>query len=285
MLKCWYWKTGVVLVSVMFFGVSGCATMHRPTPMTPQQVDALKARLGKIGVVAARYVPKAEIQVPAKGAGQGAAKGAAVGAMAPIELLSNGSCSGSLGCALLPVVAVMLMPVGAVVGGVGGAITADTAEAVSERETKINEAMSTLRMQEHMRDRFSVRLMELKAFDAATVENGGPVAEGQNADYRQMKSTGIDTVNEIVVQKLTLKGEGKVHPDLAVQLSVKSRVVSAADNAEVYAGHYACSSNKDKFEVWAAQDARKLQDEIDRCYNDVAQQIVQDIYVNDTLLR
>ncbi|MDH4163479.1 MAG: hypothetical protein OEW15_12425 [Nitrospirota bacterium] len=279
-------KAGVVAVSLLLLWATGCATVRGPEPMTAQQTDALKARLGKIGVVAARYVPKAEIQVPAKGAGQGAAKGAAVGAMAPLEMLKGGASGcNSLGCALLPAIAVMLMPVGAVVGTVGGAITADSAEAVNERETKINDAMTSLRMQEAMRDRFSARVVDMKTFDVSTIQDAGPAMEGQNADYRQMKSTGIDTVNEIIVQKLTLKGEGKVRPDLALHLAVKARVVSAAENAELYAKDYTCASNKDKFEAWAEQNARKFQDEIDRCYNDIAMQVVKDVYVNDTLLR
>lgn len=279
-------KVEVVVVSLLMLWVTGCASMRQPGPMSGQQVDALKARLGNIGVVSARYVPKAEIQVPAKGVGEGAAKGAAAGAMAPLEVLKDGmSGCNSPNCVLLPILAVALMPVGAVIGSVGGAITADSPEAVSERERKINEAMANLHMQETMRDRFSARVADLKTFDVKTVQDAGPSAEGQNADYRQMKSTGIDTVNEIVVQKLTLKGEGKVRPDLAVQLSVKARVVSVAGNEEFYAKDYACASKKDKFEAWAEQNARKFQDEIDRCYNDIAMQVVKDLYVNDTLVQ
>lgn len=279
-------KKGIAALAIVMLA-AGCASMRGPSPMTAEQTDALKARLGKIGVVGGQYLPALEIQTPAKGAGAGALGGAAVGAMAPFEMMSGGmSGCNSPGCVLLPAVLIALVPVGATIGAVGGAITAESAEKVNERQAKIDEAVASLRMQDNLRDRLSARVTDLKTFPVTMSREGGPSLDGQKPDYRRLKSEGIDTVNEVAVRKLSLLSrKGKVKPELAVQLTAQVRLVSTADDAELYSQGYSCESATDKFEAWAAAEARKFRDEIDRCYNDIAGHAVKDLYINDTLLR
>jgi len=177
-----------------------------------------------------------------------------------------------------------LAPVGALVGSVGGMITADSTEIVNKREIRIKDALAKLRMQENMRDQFLSRLADLKTFPFTTLPETGPAIEGEKPDYRQFKSSCISSVNEIDVKKLTLAGWGKVRPDLYVQLEVQVRLISTTDNAEIYCKVFTCSSKDDKFEVWAAQDAKKFREEIEACYHDVADWSVNDLYVNDSII-
>jgi hypothetical protein len=279
-------KAGLILTSLLLLLAGGCAARHAPEPMDAQEIDALKTRLGLIAVTRAQYLPHVEVQVPSKGPREGAKDGAKVGALVPIQISFEAmrGCSQSLGCLLLPLAGLALAPVGAVVGGVGGMVTADSPEMVSEREVRIKDALAKLRMQENMRDQFLSRLADLKIFSFTTMTEAGPAMEGEKPDYRQFKSSGISSVNEIDVKKLTLAGWGKVRPNLYVQLEVQVRLISTTDNTEIYCKVFTCSSKSDKFESWAAQDAKKFREEIESCYNDIADWSVNDLYVNDSII-
>ena len=278
-------KAGLILTSLLLLLAGGCSARRAPEPMDTQEIDALKTRLGLIAVTRAQYEPHVEVTVPSKGPLEGAQDGAKVGALFPIQISiwSMQGC-GSPGCLLLPLAGLALAPVGALVGGVGGTITANPAEIVIEREVRIKDALAKLRVQENMRDQFLSRLADLKIFPFTTMTESGPTIEGKKPDYRQFKSSGISSVNEIDVKKLTLAGWGKVRPDLYVQLEVQFRLISTIDNTEIYCKMFTCSSKYDKFEVWAAQDAKKFQEEIESCYNDVADWLVNDLYVNDSII-
>jgi len=232
------------------------------------------------------YVPKVELKIPAKGAAEGAMGGAKAGAMAPIQLASEAikKCNDPVCSILLSGVGLVFAPVGAIVGGVGGSITADSAEVVNMRETKVKLALIDLRMQEHIRDRFSSRLADLKTFPIKTLPDAGPAEDGQKIDYSPMKSKGIDTVSEIAVRSLALSGDGFVKPDLSVNLNAQVRLISTSDNRELFTKGYACSSREYEFKVWAENDARKFREEIERCYEDIAENAVKDLFVNDTLI-
>lgn len=277
-------KAGVIMTLLLLLP-GGCAVHQAPQPMDSQEIDTLKTRLGLIGVTGARYLPRVEVQTPSKGAKEGATDGAKVGAPTPIVISFEAmqGC-GDPYCLLLPFAGLALAPVGAVVGGVGGAITADSAEKINDHEVRIKDALAKLRIQENMRDQFLSRLAELRMFPFTIRHEAGPATEGEKPDYRQFKSSGINSVNEIDVKKLTLAGRGKVRPDLYVQLEVQVRLISTADNTEIYCKVFTCSSKDDKFEAWAAQDAKKFREEIEACYNDVADWSVNDMYVNDSIL-
>lgn len=280
-------NVGLILTSLLLLLAGGCAARRAPEPMSTQEIDELKNRLGLIAVTRASYVPVVTVLTPSKGPKEGAKDGAKVGALAPFEIIVYAiqGCLSSPYCALLPIAGLALAPVGAVVGGVGGTITADSAEIVNEREIRIKDALTKLRMQENMSDKFISRLSELKTIPFTTMHDAGPAMEGEKPDYRQFKSGGVGSVNEIDVKKLTLAGRGKVKPDLYVQLEVQIRLISTTDNTEIYCKVFTCSSKEDKFEVWAAQDAEKFREEIEACYNDVADWSVNDLYVNDSVIR
>ncbi len=276
---------GVIMTSLILLG-SGCAVRRAPEPMNSQEINELKSRLGLIALTRAQYVPQVTVLIPSKGPKEGVIDGAKVGALVPIEI-SVGAVQGcgDPSCILIPLAGLALAPVGALVGGVGGMITADSAEIVNEREVKIKDALAKLSMQENMSGHFLSRLSDLKIFPYTIMHEAGPTTEGEKPDYRQLKSNGISSVNEIDVKKLKLAGRGKVRPNLYVQLEVQVRLISTTDDTEIYCRVFTCLSKADKFEAWAAQDAKKFRDEIEACYNDIADWSINDLYVNDSMLR
>lgn len=271
---------GMVLIATL---TTGCATGRGIRPMTSQQTDVLKIQLGTIGVAGARYVPKVAIKTPAKGAAKGAIGGMASGAVAPFAMPKN--CRGNVGCyVLLGVFATALVPAGVVVGGVGGTITADTAENVNAREATLTKALTDLKMQETFRDRVQAKIADLNTFPVELVADKGPDIEGHNPDYRPLKAAGIDTVHEVEISRLRLTGSGRVSPNLAIRLYSSVRHISTADNNVLFSRKYECGSKQDKFATWAADNAKKFNEEINRCYDDLSNRMVHDIYINNTLL-
>ena len=96
---------------------SGCATI--PPPYLPEEV---RAQLGNVAIVPARFRPDADLSVPAKGSLAGAwrksARWAGKGALAPLEGVNvcSGDSSGLCG-ALIIALSVTAGTIGGLVGG------------------------------------------------------------------------------------------------------------------------------------------------------------------------
>jgi len=211
------------------------------------------------------------------------------GAKIPIQITGGslgqaGSCSNAEACLLVLAAGVALAPVGAIVGGVESAISADGTE-VNIRGAKINQALIDMCMNEHMRERFYSRLADLKTFPAKILQAVGPEKSDEKPDYRSIRSDGIDTVSEITVQQLALSGFGVVQPDLSVFLGVQVRLISTVDNKELFSKRYTCVSKEYTFGEWAANDAQRFREEILRCYDVIAEKAVFDLFVDKTLLQ
>ncbi|MBI5875754.1 MAG: hypothetical protein HZB81_07950 [Deltaproteobacteria bacterium] len=260
---------------LLVIGQFGCATPH--IAMTPDQTAQLKERLGAIGVASARFAPKVELQTPAKGAADAAGKGAIGGAGVILDA------SGNSGSGAGAIVGILLIPVGAVVGGVGGAIMADSAEAVNQREAVLKKALADLKVQETMRDHFIKTTQERTVFRFTRVEEEGPAVEGAIPDYRPLSEKGTKTVQEITVKQFGLKGEGRVQPDLSMYMILQARLVNSATNEEIFNKTFSYQGEKHKFADWAANDARLFTEEFDRCYQKLAEDVMREIYVFNNL--
>ncbi|MBI5236647.1 MAG: hypothetical protein HY886_10430 [Deltaproteobacteria bacterium] len=143
-----------------------------------------------------------------------------------------------------------------------------------------------MRIQETMRERFLKAASEKTRFDFTVIEGYGPAAEGALPDYRLIMARGakgIDTVHEITVRQFGLKGTGQVQPDLALFMTLQARVVRTVDNAVLFNRTYDYHGDKHKFAEWAANDARLFKEEFDRCYQRMAEDMLRDVYILNTL--
>lgn len=297
--RCWTTRSGMAILTrmlsklyrnvillttiMLILWTTGCAPM-RPGQMSTQQVDELKAKVGYIGVVGAHYTPDIYVKIPARNVAEGAKEGAKIPVQIAVGLL-QGNCGDGGFCLLVLATGVALTPVGAFVGGVEGAISPDNTEMVNSREVKIKQSLIDLRMNEHIRDRFSSRLSNLQMFPSKILLSICPSEDSQKPDYRCMKTKGIDTVSEISVQALSLNGIGVVRPYLSVYLRAQVRLISTVDNKVLISKRYTCLSKGQRFEEWATQDAHKFREEVDRCYDVIAENAVTDLFINNTLLR
>lgn len=257
-----FWLLGLFIIFQL-----GCATTKRAIPMTAEQSEQLRLRLGAIAVVSARFIPKLELQTPAKGA----LAGAGAGAGATLEA-GKGSGEGA-------VLGILLTPVGAV----AGAVMADSAKDVNEREAIIKKAIAELKIQETIRDSFLKTVQEKTKFQFVLEEGHGPITDGELPDYRDMKEKGITTIHEITVKQFGLKGKGKINPDLSLYMILQARLVNLTNNAELFKNTFAYEGEKHKFAEWSANDAQLFRQEFDRCYQNLAENMMQGIYMLNTI--
>ena len=253
-----------LLLGLFIILQSGCATTKQAIPMTPEQSEQLKSRLGTIAVVSASFDPKVEFQTPAKGA----LAGAGAGAGATLEAGKGSSGEGAL-------LGILLAPVGAV----AGAVMADSAEDVNKREAIIKKAITELKTQETIRDRLLKTVQEKTKFQFAIAEGHGPVIDGELPDYRNLKEKGIATVHEITVKQFGLRGEGKISPDLSLYMILQARLVNLTNNAELFKNTFTCEGERHKFTEWAANDALLFKQEFERCYQNLSENMMRDIYI------
>jgi len=101
--------------------------------------------------------------------------------------------------------------------------------------------------------------------------------KGQSAQ-NYLTSQGIDTALEIQILNSGLKGNGGVNPSLALSVDVRASLVRVRDGRELASVPLKYKSKRHKFTGWAANDARLLREEIERCNQTVAEEIAKEIF-------
>ena len=233
----------LVLAVTLVVGPGGCATATKS-----ERSDAPAQR---IGVVLSVSAPP-QFNTPAKGAGAGAARGAGGGFQA-------GAQGRELGVILLP-----LLVVG---GAIVGALKAENAARVEEAEATLGAALGRLKPGEAVRD----RLIEVahKETRHSLVALRGP-----------LDTEGIDTVLELAVQQLHLRGDG-INPPFRLILSVRTRLVRVADGELIHEKTFEFESEKRKFVDWAANNAQPLREGLDNVALKLANEIVARVLARD----
>lgn len=255
----------------------GCATKRASfDPIAGE----LRRPPGTIAVVIAQFTPALYFNTFAKsrgaGAGKGAAAGAARGTFEGTRLALSG---GGLGVFLLPFIAAG----GAVIGGTAGAITG-TIQAVpagkaQDIERIINEAMADLNIQETMGKHIRDYGRSLTGYHFELVAKQGPGAPGTRPDYMAIGERDIDSVFEITVNKAGFEDGKGSDPAIAFAMDAITRLIHVQDGKEVYSRTFTFKTRARRLAVWADDNARLLQEELERCYGDLAERIVEDAFL------
>ena len=269
----------IFLCLTLFIWQSGCA--HQP-PLLSEEV---RAQLGTIGVVSARFVPEVELETPAKGslggAGKGAAKVVAEGFSAAGQV-GGGGCSG-YGCAgpLLLALAIIATSttVGALAGGVYGAVAALDVETVEEAEAALTHVLGNLSMQEALRDHVLEEARKHTEYSFVLLKDQGPTTGDETINYRTLATQGINTVLELRMESIGLDGEWGVDPPLAILMDVRTRLIRLEDGALLYDHTFPYRSGVHLFTEWAAHDGQLFREGLDSGYQTLAREIVEELFL------
>ena len=298
------WLSVAALLSVQFGCAGAPSVRYSQTPPT----EEVRANFGTIGVVSARFQPRAEFKGYAKGPGSGALKGSVKGVLTVFDFLAQGE---ELGIALLIIFAPVLLPSAVLVGALVGADEAEPAKTIRTYEAALKEAVAKLGTQEKLREQVIALMEERTIIDLVLLEDEGPIEppppppraledgsdqllfedEGPAApskapgndgapDYTHLNERGINTVLEVSVLRFGLvDGALDVDPPLAVFMEIRARLVSTTDNIVLYDEDFVHRSAKQKLAVWAEDGARPFGEELATAYERLAYRAVDNIFL------
>lgn len=239
-MEKWTWWMALAL-SV---SLTSCANL-RPAPSVAE-----RQAIRYIAVVPAEFTPLLKFDTFAVGAGSGAAAGAGAGALG--SLYGGFMTANPIGMVL----GVLLMPVGAVGGGVYGAVTAVAPETAKEIDALQHRAMARLAVQRTVADQARAEALAA-GFPASLADPGiGPKAPGDHPDYLPLAAR-ADVVLETTVREFGFKGSGR-DPDIALFMTGSARLLRAATGEELASHPFQVSSESHKFLAWREENGQRL---------------------------
>jgi hypothetical protein len=278
-------KSMKVILPIILILLFSCATT--PKQQAPPPSEEFRANLGTIGVVSACFQPEVGFHKP-MGKQAAALHGAGIGAASVLQ--AGAGCNG-LGCAGV----IALLPVGAAVGGIVGAIKGISSSKIKESQDGLNGYLATVNFQETMRERFLSVAREETRFPFVLIELQGPNALDEEVTYGSLSDKGIDTVLEISVRKCDLRAvkylpqggtNKRIDPDLRLLMAVGTRLVRITDGrvlwCHIFISEY--ESNLFRFSEWGANSAQPFRDELDRAFSYLATEIVKALSIIQTPL-
>lgn len=277
-------KTQALVLFLCSVSFISCAEQ----PLLPRPLsDDIRVHLGKVGIVPGRFVPEGKFGIPAAGASEGATRGAMAGGRTSVRagaigggFAANAPVLGATALAL----GIALAPVTAIVGGIHGAIAAESIDTVESAEAVLRKTLAEARLQEVMRDHVvQIARDEARHLLAVPAEALGPSDANEATSYQFLTSQGIDSIIEISVLSMTIEGEWSVNPPLNFRLAVRARVVSTHENSVIYNNRFEYEGATRPFTEWAANNAQPLREEFERSYDTLAAQIVEDLFLLELL--
>ena len=193
-LNCVLRRSAIVWLLIPLLLALGCATQVPPRP-----TEQVRARLGTIGVVSANFVPEADVpKAMGKGAGAtwGAAKGLGLGlAMAAV-------CPFAIPYSLVACLGAAGTPVWMAIEAVEGAKAWIPEEVEEQAKVVLKDVLDQRQIQRMLRDHLIQMGQDHARHPFVPLEEGGPKAVDDQADYRHLASRRIDTVLEVSVTNL-----------------------------------------------------------------------------------
>ena len=267
---------GIVLLALLASG--GCA--HKPTSPAAAEPD----HAGSVGLVHAKFLPEVELDLPAKGRVDGALRGAGRGFLAWMEPPLRAGAEGLRGCnarecgyLAIGVLAVAAASgtVGAVVGGVQGAIHA-LPGAEARRIEEATRYLADLDIQETMWARTIDVAMGHAGYRIFPLAGGGPTASDCVVDYGGFAPPGIDSIVEVGVISVGFMGEKwGSNPPLSVFLQVRVRRYRPVGGGMVALEEkeFRYRSVERFFPEWMGDGAVRVEEEFQRGYAVLAAEI------------
>ncbi len=262
---------GVPIVLATVLALDGCGTGNFVT-LKPDQ-------LGTVGVVSTTCANVRMGAPPIPGVGAGAARGARVAAStmvdAAIEVTKGGAGGGqgALVALAASLVIVALVPVGAGVGAVVGAIGAESAERVARADATLRAALPRLDPAQAIR-RHLLEVIRARSLPTFIMVDEKRVAG--LTDFAALKEDGIDTILELDSITLSLAGpeprEHLIDPKHKFRMDIHARLLRP-DGSRLHEKTFDVTVER-RFVDWAAHDAQELLIVTDRAAGELAEEIV-----------
>ena len=279
-----------ILCGVFILVQSSCATQPPPLP------TEIRAQLGKIGVVSAKYTPEPDFEGPGiiftehlrgaweglkSGTKEGAQKGGSIGVHV-LEFTQEYHGFWHPGALILALASSIVgATVGTVMGGVvgitEGIVNPDTDEVPKDSEILgpvLDWYLEELGIQERLRKEV-VSLAKKNTFHPIEeLEVGGPVQRGSEVNYQKLEEHSFKSILEVSVLSFGVKSDSSSDPIFSVFLTVKADLQRVKDNALLYRVHLTHSSPSLSLDQWTVNNALAFRTALNEGYRKLAEQIV-----------
>ncbi len=259
----------IAFALALLLTITGCA--HRSFGPVPSETD--RASLRSVGIACGKYIPEASFRVPAKGAGQGALIGGGMGFAAPFYGAGGGG----------PYAIMMAAAIGAVLAPIGAAAGAGSAMPLKEAmisESALRKALADMKIQESLCDRLIVEAREKAVPRLFRLIHEGPAAPSGKTAYGVAAWTGVDSILEEQVTRVGLATTTwGSDPPMELFLDMKLRLVRAGDNADLWIRRTSYRSPVHRYSEWAEDNGRRLKEEFDRAYGEIAERAIEEVFL------
>lgn len=274
------YRVPVLLAGLCLGLLAGCAHAPSAPPVppapaagTPIAPDVL-AQLGTIGVLAPGDGPPLDIETPARFSTAGAAAGMAKGF--GLGLLGAAGCFLTIGRLAEACFLALGTPVWMVAGAKEGAETKEAPPEVARHAPALQDAVRNAKAQDVLRDRIVELARAQDRHSLLRLVEAEPPPSCEGIDYGRWGGDEIATVLKLRVSSVVLKQTED--PPLAMTMRVESRLIRAADGAELDLRVFEHRGAGHPIAAWAADDAKRFRDALDGALQTLAGDILQALY-------
>jgi len=220
-VAAWLWLTLLL---------GGCASMG----VVPEaQYAARRAPDYPIAIIPAAFAPPIDIPLQLRGKGEGALVGAGQGALDCLEGALRGG-AGSEG-AIAGLAVLFCVTLGAVVGGVAGAVTAEPGTTSTLAQVRLDRQMARADPQHALAEAVNDYLRAFDGTEAAIVPEGlvGPASVEDLPGYADAGLAAVGSLLEVRVSALKFSGSGRQGAPICLRLAAHARKIDAGSRAVV----------------------------------------------------
>ncbi len=168
---------------------------------------------------------------------------------------------------------------GAIVGTVYDGKTADTNMSSEEAEATFEAMAADVRVQDDLLDQVQSAGRGVLSHELVSLKGYGPSDPDEEIGYRVLAESGIQTLLLVHVDTVTLTVEESHDPELALDLSVSSRLLRTADGTQLDQRVFRCRAGRGKVSEWSTEEDESFLVGLSRCHKKVANRLVEEIFL------
>lgn len=262
----------VASCAVLIFAQPAIATAQDKIPA--EQYD--RAPLGTIGLAVGQFQPTIDFDALIRGRGDAAGKGALSGAGTCFELLRGSASGAAAGAAALVFLA--CLPIGATIGAISADRRAAPSETIDSAESSLKARLADVNIQGNMRKALMEYAQKNGLRIGALAPELGPVSADAAATY-STGTSGMDTVLEVSLTKITSRTTGTKELLIGFEISVNVRLVQLSVNklldnfTHIYRGPHRT------WEEWSAHGGKLIDEDFEQGYRDIAEQVLDEVFL------
>jgi hypothetical protein len=242
--------------------------------VAPGVSEEIRAEFGTIAVASRPVSPEESFRELPKGALDEACRGAGTGALLALDWAGEG---GEIGAAI----GIVILVPAAVFRSVYGAMTAPSTESVEQVEATFRKVIVDLGIHKSLRDQILEATREKTNCKLTSLQDQPPMTGGETLADTITACDGINTIIEIAIEPVALRGGFIHHPEFVVSLTAHVTINRAEDRTLLYERPFSYESSwSHTLEEWAANDGLVFVQDVRQGVKYLARRIVEELFLH-----